>query len=66
MKNKGLTISELCNQLQDIAHEGEAQSYVLVNGKEIEKVRFGEDGYAHIITKSSTEDLEEPPGLWQC
>lgn len=55
-----MTVAELCDKLQSIAHSGDAQKEIKnVVGVDVKK----DDVY--IITKSEV-DIENPPGLWQC
>jgi hypothetical protein len=55
-----MTVAELCDKLQNIAHAGNALKEV----KNIEDIVLEEDG-VYIIPKKEM-DIENPPGLWQC
>ena len=55
-----MTVAELCNELQNIAHSGDAQKEV----KNVAGIDVKKDG-VYIITKNEV-DIENPPGLWQC
>lgn len=55
-----MTVAELCDKLQSIAHSGDAQKEV----KNVDDVLVRKDGI-YIILKNET-DIENPPGLWQC
>ena len=65
-----ITNSEFCNRLQDIAHEGLAESLIRFDGnRTVDKIKVSEDGYVDIFTKPITnieDDLSDPPGCFQC
>jgi hypothetical protein len=66
-----MTVAQLCNILQDWAHQGKAQSYVEVDGDlVIDKVELLPNNFINIKTKRKHEiddyEVENPPGLWQC
>lgn len=55
-----MTVAELCDKLQNIAHSGDAQKEV----KNVADIFIKEDGI-YIIPKQDEMDIENPPGLWQ-
>lgn len=55
-----MTVAELCNKLQNIAHSGDAQKEI----KNVDDILVREDG-VYIISKQNEIDIEDPPGLWQ-
>ena len=56
-----MTVAELRDKLQSIAHSGDAQKEV----KNVDDVLVKEDGI-YVILKQNESDIENPPGLWQC
>lgn len=56
-----MTVAELRDKLQSIAHSGGAQKEV----KNVDDVLVKEDGI-YVILKQNELDIENPPGLWQC
>ena len=56
-----MTVAELCDKLQSIAHSGGAQKEV----KNVDDVLVKEDGI-YVILKQNESDIENPPGLRQC
>ena len=55
-----MTVAELCDKLQSIAHSGDAQKEV----KNVDDILIREDGI-YVISKPNEMDIENPPGLWQ-
>lgn len=52
-----MTVAELCDKLQSIAHSGDAQKEV----KNVDDVLVKEDG-VYVILKQNESDIENPPG----
>lgn len=59
-----MTVAELCNKLQDIAHQG----YATMEVKDVDRVLLTSEG-VYLINRQPElmEDIaENPKGLWQC
>ena len=64
-----MTVAQLCNILQDWAHQGHAESCIEVDERlVVDRVELLPSGSLNIKTKKKEEDveMENPPGLWQC